>query len=200
MTKTYAMFDVIGIKAAFKRGEAAEALEGFWNAADAWATSGFSEVGQVWVLGQHATQAPDPFVRTYSDSALLYTGTEVELRDFYRLVLSLKKRIDSAAGDSYVIINRDDEVAAPRFPALGGILMGSDHNPRYVNLAGSGPAFVNLFGADEALKQALRKKQIDSGYRIYSVGDQSVPQGASVQATVSFTGHNKASCLVHAIG
>ena len=197
--KTYAFFDVIGIKHAFRQGNAAEILTKFWNEVDGWTMSGFKDVGKVRVYGQNRDQDPSPFVRTYSDSAILYNKPEIEIEDFYCLALSLKKKIDIAAGGSYTIINRDDEIVAPSRPILGGIPMGQNNKPRYENIFGSGPAFINIYLADLALKEAIKDKQLNLDFRIYCVGRQSFPRSCEVKASMTFKGHNDIACDLFAV-
>jgi len=186
MIKTYALFDVIAVKDALKAGTAGTILSAFWEAVDIWTNEGGQyALNHVRVLGQNAYQSPNPFVVTYSDSALMHMGTEIELDDFYALVLDLKMRIERSAGKCYVIINRDEDIAHHDTPVLGGRLMGSDLMPRYYHIGGSGPAFVNLYCADEVLRG---HKAWHDKYSVYCIGKQSCKSSITPMERTTFKG------------
>ena len=187
--KTYALLDVVGVKAALKSGRGAELLGQFWRTADAW-TNG---VGNSWppelVPGAGRTESPRAFVVTFSDSALLFTRPEFDLGVFYQIARSLKAALERVAGRVYCIVNRDDEIVHHDLPALGGITMsGSDLRPAYFNVAGSGAAWVNLHLADRAVGS---KKEWHDRFSLYCVGRDSIPAGATScgeQVFTSFAG------------
>jgi len=121
MKLTYAFFDVVGVKAAFRQGSAADVLGKFWAAVDAWTNSSAGGAGPMRIEGQNAVQVPDAYVKTFSDSNILHTEPEFEITEFWKLVDSLQGAINRAAGSSYVIVNRDDEVVHQSIPAIGGV-------------------------------------------------------------------------------
>jgi hypothetical protein len=100
--KTYALVDLIGIKTAFSAGRAAEILEQFWNAADAWTNS--QNFSPVFIPAKKYLAAPEVHVCTFSDSALLYTREELEIDDFLDIVRSFKRHIESRGCPSYAIV------------------------------------------------------------------------------------------------
>jgi diadenosine tetraphosphate (Ap4A) HIT family hydrolase len=197
-TKTYALFDVIGVKKAFAAGKTAEVLQAFWVAADAWTNGVASGLGPMPVLGGEAVQVPDAFVTTYSDSALLSTEPEFEIGAFWRLVENFKAKIDQATGASYVIVTRDDEVPHHELPALGFHVIGSgDTKHRYHNAGGSGPAFVHLFLAEQQIRTQVQ--QNGWKFSLYAVGPAAVPPGAKPAASVQFAGLGGRPQELHAL-
>lgn len=181
--KTYALLDLIGISAAIEAGEAAGILERFWNSADAWTNS--QSFPAVSIPGKGCRATPDVYVSTFSDSALLYTETELEIDDFLNIVRDFKRCIERNACNSYVVISRNAEIAQPEIPALGGRMFGANGRPRYTSLAGSGSAWINLHRADFALKN---RKDWHSQYSIYCVGEQSCPTNCAAKESVECPG------------
>ena len=170
--KTYALLDLVGIKETIKNHQAAAVLERFWNAADSWTTSFQAPV--VSIPNADYRISPDVYVTTFSDTALLYTDKELHIDDFVDIVLQFKACIERQTGmGSYVIISRNDEIQQPELPALGGNLIGSGGRPRYVKLAGSGTAWINLHAADWAVTQ---HKAWHGKYSVYAVGEKSLPR------------------------
>lgn len=177
--KTYALLDLIGIKSAIKAGKAATILERFWSIADAWTNS--QSFPSVSIPGKGYRASPDVYVSTFSDSALLHTGEEIEIDDFLTIVRNFKNCIANNICGSYVIISRNDEIAQPSMPAIGGHLIGSNMVPRYSRVAGSGNAWINLHRADAALH---KHNEWHGKYSIYCVGEQSCPLGDSVKESI----------------
>ncbi|QSX94516.1 hypothetical protein LSO07_17495 [Janthinobacterium sp. PLB04] len=170
--KTYALLDLVGIKDAIKNHKAAAVLERFWNAADSWTTSFQAPVVSIPNTGYR--MSPEVYVTTFSDTALLYTDNELHIDDFVGIVLEFKACIERQTGlGSYVIISRNDEIQQPELPALGGNLIGSGGRPRYVKLAGSGTAWINLHAADRAV---TGQKAWHGKYSVYAVGEKSLPR------------------------
>lgn len=170
MQKTYALFDLIGITNALAFQTAAETLESFWNAADAWTNTSNLPVVRIPSKGYSTT--PEVFVSTFSDSALLHAEPEIAIDDFYRIVKNFKSFIESKACPSYVVISCSDEIAQPALPAIGGYVMANNSRPRYQRVAGSGNAWVNMHFADAAIK---RQKNWHGKYSVYCVGQESLP-------------------------
>jgi hypothetical protein len=191
--KTYALFDVIGVKRAFELGNAAAILDRFWTAADVWTNAGGH--GMVDREGGRETQEADPSVVTFSDSALLQHEPEIEINHFWRLVRGLKKAIDAAAGTSYVVVCREHNIDHHSHPALGGLVVDSGGRPRYFNAGGSGPAFANLFSAEQAIRKSAQRLCNE-----YAVGPLSEPSGARRISTASFKGLGGRTFEVYGIG
>ncbi len=195
--KTYAFFDLVGTKQAFKAGTADKLLGEFWKAADSWATT-FSP-GNLPLQGQNAVQVPRVIVRTFSDSALLSTREEHTLEAFYGIALALKAQIEKQTGEAcYCIINRDHEVPHHSLPATGGIAFDSDMMvAAYENIGGSGPAWVNLLYADGAVAKA---KHWHGNFTLYCVGKGSLVPSHPSQDSVQFPGFAKTPTDLFALG
>ena len=115
--KTYALYDLIGVKAAFEDGTAEALLTALWQAAEGWTT--YYAPGPLGLEGrQNVVQAPRVVVRSFSDSALLHTREEHTLSAFYRIARSLKSAIERV-GAAYCVVNRAQEVAHPAMPPGG---------------------------------------------------------------------------------
>lgn len=168
--KTYAYFDLLGVKKAFENGTAAELLDEFWNCADTWANSQYFEPMKV--EGNTFMTSPTIYTTTFSDSALIHTKEEHSISDFYLIANSFKHFIERRVGSLYGIVSKNEEKAAPRMPALGGRLMGSDMIPLYTNIAGSGDAWANIHYADGVISKT---KEWHGKYTLYCVGEQSKP-------------------------
>lgn len=180
--RTYALFDVIGVKQALSNGTAATKLVDFWNVVEDWTNHQASNLGQVHTA-DGALVTPSPILRTYSDSALMRMPEELDIEDFYGLVLDLKGRIETRAAPCYVIVNRDDEIPSPA-PIIY-VSAGGDPTPRYLNVCGSGKAFPHLYLADEALRGA---KSWHGKYSVYCVGDESRPSNLAPQDGIAIPG------------
>ena len=176
--KSYAFFDLLGVKNAFADGTAAQLLEKFWNTADAWTSSPHFPAMKVY--GESFLTQPTVFVRTFSDSAILYTKEEHSIEDFYLIVESFKSSIERGVGKVYVIVSRNKEASAPRMPALGGRMLDHDMTPNYLNIAGSGDAWANIHYADHVI---TRTKEWHETYTFFCVGEQSKPKDFNVKDT-----------------
>lgn len=183
MLKTYALYDVIGVKAALTSGTGPAVLKKFWQAADAWTTGVGNSFGQQLVLDGRHTEEPQVYVVTFSDSALLFTRPEFKLEVFYKIAGSLKQTLERAVGRVYCIISRGEEVAHPAMPALGGTIIDDQMKPAYFNVAGSGAAWVNLHLADRAIG---RRKDWHDRFSLYAVGNAPVPSGFAAQDQQTF--------------
>lgn len=192
--KTYALFDVIGVKRAFTTGRAPAILDAFWKASDVWTDLGTH--GMVKLASRpHTQQRADPRVRTFSDSALLDHVPEIAIDDFWALTRSLKAAIDRAASSSYVIVCCAHEISHHQLPAAGCSSIDDNLTPKYLNLSGSGPAFMHLFMADEAIRRAGWTSSFE-----YAVGQTSIPTGASVAHTTTFPTVGGSPVEVFALG
>jgi hypothetical protein len=185
--RTYALFDVIGIKRAMASGTAPDLLIAFWDVVEDWTNHGASNLGPLQHAIDYASVPSEPIVRTYSDSALLRTPEEVDLDSFYRLVLDLKQRIENQVTNCYVIVNKDDEIAA-REPNIW-VSTGGDPTPRYINISGSGAAFMNLYLADDALKGASAWRK---GFSLYCIGEESRCSSMTSLASLPIPGCTRA--------
>ena len=102
MKRTYAFFDVVGVKDAFRQGSAADVLGKFWTAVDAWTNSGAGGAGPMQIAGQNAVQVPDAYVTTFSDSAILHTEPELEISEFWKLVDGLQEAINRVMWSAFL--------------------------------------------------------------------------------------------------
>jgi hypothetical protein len=66
-------------------------------------------------------------------------------------------------------------------------LFGSDNIPRFMTIAGSGAAWVNLWHADTAIKKKNEWHQL---YSLYCVGEHSKPRDLREQARHQFKDNN----------
>ncbi len=183
MQKTYALFDVVGMKEALAKGTGPALLKKFWQAADAWTNGAAQSYGHHPVMEGAHTEAPGVNVVTFSDSALLFTRPEFRLELFYKIAGGLKQVLQVAVGPVYCIVSRGEEIAHPSLPALGAIAIDDQMKPAYFNVAGSGAAWVNLHLADRAVG---RRKDWHKKFSLYAVGSRSVPHGAAAQDEESF--------------
>ncbi len=193
--RTYALVDVIGVKEALRRNDT-RPLREFWATTDAWTNAGAGALGPLPLLGQHAEQVPNVSVVTFSDSALLFTSPEHELAAFYRILGSLKGRLEATVGHVYCIVSRGDEIAHHEIPALGGNLIGTDNRPNYFNVAGSGAAWVNLHLADKAIG---KHREWHAQYSLYCVGAASKPPGVDARDQITFRSFDDNDQLVLAL-
>lgn len=181
--KTYALLDLIGITTAIEAGQAATILESFWSAADAW-TSSYSHPS-VFIPGQEYRTSPDVYVSTFSDSGLLHTGEELNIDDFIKVVRTFKQCVENSSVHSYVIISRNDEIPQSQMHAFGGASLDRNMRPKYIQVAGSGNAWINLHRADAAIK---KHKEWHGKYSIYCVGKQSCPTDVYAQDSIDCEG------------
>jgi hypothetical protein len=63
--RTYALFDVIGVKQAIAKGDAPALLRAFWAVTEDW-TNGEASSFRARVFGENAEEQVRPIVRTYS--------------------------------------------------------------------------------------------------------------------------------------
>lgn len=172
MVKTYALFDVVGVKEALSAGSGSTVLKEFWRTADAWVNGAGNSFGQQLVLGGKRTEVPNVSVVTFSDSALVFTRPEFELHVFYKIVGSLKQALERNVGKVYCVVSRGEEVEHPALPALGMMNIDSDMKPAYFNVAGSGAAWVNMHLADRAIG---KRTDWHNRFTLYAVGADSIP-------------------------
>jgi hypothetical protein len=178
--KTTALFDLIGVKKAIAQGDS-EILTRFWTAAESWAAAG--ERRSVRLPGTQHSEEPRPLVVTYSDSALLTTYRELHLADFFTLVKEMKARLEREAGPVYCIVNQDEEIPHPQHRVLGGPLLYEPGQPAFLNIAGSGAAWANLYLADGKLKA---KKEWHGRFSTYTIGSRSLPPGVVTHEKTTF--------------
>lgn len=193
--RTIAFYDVIGIKDAFERGDAATMLTDFWNAVDAWTNADVASTPLL-IPGTNSMQSPSLRVRTFSDSAVLMMQPEPSIEDFFDIALKLKSSIEKLGIKSYVVVARGDLVDAPELPALGGHLINSDMSRAYENIVGSGAAWVNAYLADKCIGKTTAWHGKHSVYAV----DGAVPRTKKSLATCDFKGHGGQVLKVHALG
>ena len=134
--------------------------------------------------------------RTFSDSALLYTRSEHTLAEFYKIVLDL---LEFPKGQSklYCIINRDEETAVPNHSSIGGYTVNSNNKPHYNRVVGSGPAWVNIYLADLAIKE---KQKWHDKYTLYCVGKGNiVAELFSSSDSIIINGFSEKEVEIHAL-
>lgn len=109
-------------------------------------------------------------VMSASDTAFLTTKREYIIEDFYKIVNALKECIERQVGKIYCIVNHDEYIEPPT--PLQYEMGINSMIPRYINIAGSGPAWENLLIADSELKN---KKEWHKIYYLYCVDRNSKP-------------------------
>ena len=175
-TVTYALIDVIGIRKLMPGPKAIEALNKFWQMAETWTNGGHDFTCRRADRPDTLT-LPSVYVSTFSDTALVHSEPEVVLEDFYRhVLLSLKSRLDRA-GRFYCIVSSGDYIPQSTEPALGGIASDRGTRPYWTPVAGSGPAWIDLWRADDAIK---KKKEWHGKFTLYAVGSRSTFPGLRV--------------------
>ena len=197
MLKTYAFYDVVGVKDALKTGKGPDLLKAFWQTADGWTNGPGSSFGQQPVQDGGHTEVPRVYIVTFSDSALLFTRPEFKLDIFYKIAGSLKQKLEKAVAEVYCIISRGDEIAHPALPALGGTVVDDHSRPAYYNVAGSGEAWVNLHLADRAI---AKRKDWHKKFSLYAVGNRSVPDGGAGREQETFKTIDGGDEIVCALG
>jgi len=139
---------------------------------------------ETWTNGEHGILCqkrdrpgtlfqPSIYVDVWSDSALIHCEPEVSLEDFYSKILSsIRTRLSPIP--FYCVVCTDEEIAASTTAALGGIVSDEGTRPYWHQVAGSGPAWINLWTAIEKLNtiKGWHKK-----YSLYAVGKESVWTG-----------------------
>jgi hypothetical protein len=180
--KTYALLDVVGVKAQLHSGDTKPVKE-FWSAADAWTNGVGNSLQPMRVLGKNQVQVPEVSVVTFSDSALVFTTPEFELDAFYKILGGLKQALESRVGKVYSIVSRGEDVGHHALPALGMTSLGGDMKPHYFNVAGTGKAWVDLHLADRAIG---KKKEWHPKYTLYCVGANSKPHDVAAIDELTF--------------
>ena len=147
--KSYAFFDIIGIKKALFDGSALEFLNQIWKSIDAWAFGAKREMGRL--LNQNRQMVMIPYLTTISDSIIMSTKEEFEIKNFYELVDQFRNFLKRNKIPFYTIINRDWEIHPHDFPAMGGT------GGNYFNMTGAGAAWGNIYLADIELHENKKK-------------------------------------------
>lgn len=178
--KSYAFYDLIGVREALEKGEVNELLTKFWNAIDAWTNLQAGSQEPARVVGESHIEAPEIFCASFTDSAVMHTSKDHGPSKFYEIALALKDSIERAAGSCYVVLSYADEIAQPNLPAMGGHSFSRSHVPHYYRLAGSGDSWANMMYADMAV---TKTKEWHGTYSVYCVGDSSVPENLEPQDT-----------------
>lgn len=172
MTKTYALFDLIGVGEALNAGTADKLLVGFWDACENW--TNFLAKNKRVTLEDGAGMNAMPRVVAYSDSAILWHEPELQLQSFYDLARHLKARIEEV-GKCYAIVAHGDEIT-PREATIF-VSAAGDPRPLYQNVLGSGDVVKNLYLAEHFVRG--KKDWHQKGYSLYCVGSSSVPDGGT---------------------
>lgn len=152
----FILIDLIDIKKllATNRSEAEKICQNFWERCKAMAL--YDEAGYKYV--------------TFSDSVLISCGNNkihkgknlVEWAG--RLYLQLKK----TDCDMYMIINAGEEVKPSQSHDILAVTSGSDvSKPNYINIAGFGSDFSDLYKADDEIRKRRKDGSLDDNLRIY---------------------------------
>lgn len=194
--KTLALIDLIGIKARLADGTGAAKLKEFWTLADAWTNS--QSIEGCRPAGERGTiVSPQAIVTAWSDSLLVQSEPELELKDFYEKILSPLRQVVARVDKSYAVVCRGSALDAPDGPALGGRLMRRDGGGNaWTQVFGSGPVWINLWLADKFVN---RKTEWHDRFSLYAVGNDSVYQGLAVKETSEMRGTGGATVPIHAV-
>jgi len=195
VTRTYALIDLVGLKADLKAGKGADRALAFWKRADAWTNGGCG--GMMCRLeGENAQESGRARVVTFSDSLLFSTASEYTLIDFYKLLGSLRHAVIQAAGPCYCVVSRGPSIEPPALPALGGTSVeGGDLRPAFLAIAGTGPAFADLFFADAAVQ---RHKAWHGTYSLYATAS-AIPSDMAAKDSLTFKDLEGNDCVLAAL-
>jgi hypothetical protein len=183
MTKTFAMVDLVGVADELRAGSGQERVRKFWKAADAWTTSKSTDIS-VRLRDRSAVEQARVRVAAFSDSLLVSTDREYVIQDFFKILRSLMSTVERAAGNCYAVVGSGHHIDPEPLPALGAVLMGDNFVPHFVQIAGTGPAFADLFNAEAAIRK--RKDWHAAGHKLYAL-DDAVPQGVDALDHTPFT-------------
>ena len=178
MKKTYAFYDVIGMKDALENNKEDSFIK-FWQYCQTW-TNTYSAACTIKDDPAGTQINPETYITTFSDSAILHTEPEINIDDFYKIALDLKNGLKEINIDAYCIINCDDEISHSDRPALGCHSEGRSGR-RYNNAVGSGLSWINLYLADRAIS---KNKAWHPLYSLYCVGKQNIPSSYASKANI----------------
>lgn len=172
--KTYAFFDVIGVKKAIESGDASKLLSEFWKRTDLWGNQRSTNIG--WCHDKNDNEViPFIYLRVFSDSAILYTNPELVLEDFYRIATDLYNFIKENGLQIYCIINRDMETLSEY--STGGVKMDEKYRPNYERIVGTGSAWFNVFKADHEISDNPKIRDWHKKYNMYCLKDENIAKG-----------------------
>ena len=172
--KSYAYYDLIGVRASIEKGGVKELLTRFWNAVDVWTNTSQSNFEAMKVIGENYITIPEIFSASFTDSAVMHTQHDHGPENFMKIALNLKSAIEQAAGPCYVVISYAAEIPQPDLPALGSNSFSSQCVPHYYRLAGSGESWANMMYADHVIS---RSREWHYRYSVYCVGRNALHTG-----------------------
>jgi len=114
----------------------------------------------------------EPSIVTFTDSAILTVNPDLNIADFYKVVINLRKYLKAKGTDSYCIVNRDEEKTHPLILNSLEYRNGSRRVLAYANAWGSGPVWVNIYCADQVIH--LPENKSSAKYDYYCVGDANI--------------------------
>lgn len=168
--RTYALFDLIGVREGLDAGTASKALRDFWNVCEDWANHQIDNLVPLH-LADGATSSPTPRLVTYSDSAFFKHDPQLSLTEFFRLVDDLKQKIEKRAGHCYVVVAHGAEIEHE--PPNIYVKSAGEQEWRYTNVFGSGDVVVNLWEAEKVVR---RTKDWHDKYSTFYVGHVAPPR------------------------
>lgn len=194
--KTLAIIDLIGIKARLEDGTGAAKLKEFWTRAETWTNTQNIEYCTS-ARERNTLICPQAIVTSWSDSLLVQSEPEVEIKDFYEKVLFPLRRVVAGVDKSYAVVCRGPAIEAPDGPTLGGRLSRqSGGGDAWTQIFGSGPAWINLWLADQFVN---RKSEWHDRFSLYAVGNNSVYPGLVIGETSEMRGTGGAAVPIHAV-
>lgn len=186
MLMTCALLDEIAVSKKFEENQANDVLQNIWTATDQW-VNGHVFTEPVFLDGRNRQQQADVQVITFSDSALLIAKEEYRIEDFYKIVRSLKTHIERRIEEgTYCIIIRDEAIESHKL-ALGGYSGELNQVADYIHISVSGTIWVNLWTADEKIKE---QKEWHDKYDLYCVDEKSKLKVLAEKEHCSFKGRD----------
>ena len=158
--KTYAFYDIIGVKDELKQGGRVRIVHEFEKHAQLWAfhQHEICKIGPSTLLNNPGiARYPMAFLRVLSDSAFLYLDDEYELNTHFEFTINFKKFLEEKGGlKVFCIFNRDIETNPGGISFVGGTLVKGTE-PTYFRLGGVGPAWSNIIEALAPLRETNKK-------------------------------------------
>lgn len=187
--RTLIWADLIGVKNASKRPDIVSIMDGYWKSIETWAFYCHQSIGSGMLRGKRCTQVMDVNVTVFSDSALIELDADYEIQDIYKVLTDFQRAMKNGGHDVYTILNRDEDIVAAKFPAVGAT-RGNFHAA-----VGSGRAWIDLYSA--AL--FVENKQDWRQYRSYVVSEKNLGPNIKAKGTANFSSIDGISGTVLAI-
>lgn len=152
----FVLIDLIDIKKllATNRSKAEKTCQDFWERCKAMAL--YDEAGYKYV--------------TFSDSVLISCGNNKiqKGKNLVEWASWLYMKLKTTDCDMYMIINAGEEVKPSLSHDILPVTSGSDvSKPNYINIAGFGSDFSDLYKADDEIRKRRKEGSLDDGLRIY---------------------------------